>query len=55
LQVVPVADYSVKGIEDDRVSTGVAGLIGVLAAFGVGFAVFAAIGKRRGHKKGDLP
>jgi hypothetical protein len=51
----PVADYSVKGIEDDRVSTGVAGLIGVLAAFGVAFAVFAAIGKRRGHEKGDLP
>jgi PDGLE domain-containing protein len=51
----PVADYSVKGIEDDRVATGIAGLIGVLAAFGIGVAVFAAIGKRRGREKGDLP
>jgi hypothetical protein len=48
----PVADYSVKGIDDDRVATGVAGLIGVLAAFAVGVAVFATIGKRRSRDKG---
>jgi hypothetical protein len=51
----PVADYSVKGVEDDRFAAGVAGLIGVLAAFGVGVAVFAAIGKRGGRDKGDVP
>jgi hypothetical protein len=51
----PVADYSVKGFEDDRVATGVAGLIGVLAVFGVGVAVFAAIGKRGDRDEGELP
>jgi hypothetical protein len=27
----PLADYSVEGVEDDRVSTGLAGIIGVVA------------------------
>lgn len=39
----PVADYSVKGVDDSRVSTGLAGMIGVLITFGVGVALFAVL------------
>jgi hypothetical protein len=39
----PVADYSVKGIDDDRWSTAISGLIGVLVTFGVGVGVFALL------------
>lgn len=38
-----VADYSVDGVDDERVSTGVAGVVGVLVTFGLGLAVFALI------------
>lgn len=39
----PVADYSVKGVDEPRVSTGLAGMIGVLITFGVGVALFAVL------------
>jgi hypothetical protein len=39
----PVADYSVKGVDEPRVSTGLAGMIGVLLTFGVGVALFAVL------------
>lgn len=39
----PVAGYEVDGVEDDRVSTGVAGLVGVLVTFGVGMGAFALL------------
>lgn len=51
----PVADYSVKGVADDRVATGLAGLVGVLIAFGLGVGVFVAIGKRGDRGKGGGP
>jgi F0F1-type ATP synthase assembly protein I len=50
----PVADYSVKGIDNDRIATGAAGLIGVLAVFGMGVAIFSVIGKRSASKE-DAP
>ena len=37
----PLAGYTVRGIDDQRLSTGVSGLIGVLVTFGVGLALFA--------------
>lgn len=37
----PVAGYSVRGINDERWSTALSGLIGVLVTFGVGVALFA--------------
>jgi PDGLE domain len=49
----PVADYSVRGVEDDRIATGTAGLIGVVATFGIGVALFWAIGKARAKGKED--
>ena len=39
----PVAGYQVEGVDEDRVSTGVAGLVGVLVTFGVGVGAFALL------------
>jgi cobalt/nickel transport system permease protein len=39
----PLADYTVKGVDDDRISGGLAGLIGVLITFGVGLGLFALL------------
>jgi PDGLE domain len=39
----PVADYEVRGVDDDRVSTGVSGVIGVLVTFGLGVGAFALL------------
>jgi len=44
----PLADYTVKGIDNERLSTGISGLIGVLVTFGIGMAVFALVRNRRG-------
>ncbi len=35
----PLADYTVKGIHDDSLSTGVAGIIGVTITFGAAFGI----------------
>jgi cobalt/nickel transport system permease protein len=39
----PLADYGVGGVDDERVGTGLAGLIGVAVTFAVGFVSFAVI------------
>jgi hypothetical protein len=39
----PLADYTVRGIDNQRLSTGVSGLIGVLVTFGMGLALFALV------------
>jgi hypothetical protein len=39
----PLADYAVKGVDNQRLSTGLSGLIGVLVTFGVGLALFALV------------
>ena len=39
----PVADYAVDGVDDERVSGGLAGLVGVLVTFGLGVGVFAVL------------
>ena len=57
----PVADYAVKGVGNERLSTGLAGLIGVLITFGVGLGVFALLRAMRsgsrdaGAGKGSEP
>ncbi len=43
----PLADYGVEGVDNARVSTGLAGLIGVAVTFAVGFGVFAVIKRAR--------
>jgi hypothetical protein len=39
----PLAGYAVKGVNGDRLSTGISGLIGVLVTFGMGLALFALL------------
>jgi hypothetical protein len=46
----PLAGYAVKGVNGDRLSTGISGLIGVLVTFGVGLALFALL---RAMRSGD--
>jgi cobalt/nickel transport system permease protein len=43
----PTAGYAVKGIDDDRVGTGVAGVIGVAVVFVAGFGLFALVRRTR--------
>jgi cobalt/nickel transport system permease protein len=45
----PLADYGVDGLDNERVGTGLAGLIGVGVTFAVGLIVFAMVKRvRRG-------
>ena len=43
----PVADYSVRGVDDARLSGGLAGVIGVLATLAVGGVLFTVVSHRR--------
>jgi len=44
----PLADYGVAGVENARISGGLAGLIGITVTAAVSYAVFAAV-KRKKH------
>jgi len=39
----PLAGYGVKGVDDDRLSTGLAGIIGVATTFGLGMVLFGLL------------
>lgn len=39
----PLADYGVKGVDDEKLGTGVAGLIGTLVTFGIGLGLFGLV------------
>ncbi|GHG77590.1 energy-coupling factor ABC transporter permease [Streptomyces griseocarneus] len=45
----PLADYQVKDVGDERISGGLAGVIGVGATLAVGTGVFVAVRRRRGR------
>ena len=47
----PLADYAVRGVEDERLSTGLAGVIGVSITFAFGLGLFALV--RRGRSSDD--
>jgi PDGLE domain len=50
----PLAGYAVKGVDNDRLSTGISGLIGVLVTFGVGLVLFGLVRVlRSGHDRSD--
>jgi cobalt/nickel transport protein len=51
----PLAGYTVRGIDDQRLSTGVSGLIGVLVTFGVGLALFALVRAMRSGRDRSGP
>jgi hypothetical protein len=42
----PLADYSTKGIDDDRLSGGVAGVAGCLLVLGIGGGMFWVLRRR---------
>ena len=48
----PLADYGVKGLGQGYLSTGVAGVAGVLVTFGVGAGIFWLV-RRRGGPRTD--
>ena len=39
----PLADYGVKGVENEKLSTGLSGVIGVVVTFGVAMILFGAL------------
>jgi hypothetical protein len=43
----PLADYSVRGIHPNRMSTAVAGAVGTLVTFGLGLGMFGLVRLRR--------
>jgi cobalt/nickel transport protein len=51
----PLADYTVRGVENERLSTGLSGLIGVLVTFGIGMALFALVRAVRSGRRGSGP
>lgn len=51
----PVAGYAVKGVEDDKASKALSGLIGVLVTFGAGLLLFKALRVRRSRAPNTPP
>jgi cobalt/nickel transport protein len=51
----PLADYAVRGVDNERLSTGLSGLIGVLITFGVGLALFALVRVVRSRRDDSEP
>ena len=47
----PLADYGVRGVEDDRVGTAVAGLAGVALTFAIGYGLFAVLRRREDSQR----
>jgi hypothetical protein len=51
----PLADYGVRGVDDEGLGTGLAGIIGVVVTFGVGLLVFATIRTLRARRSASPP
>lgn len=51
----PLADYGVRGVADEGLSTGLAGIIGVVVTFGAGLVVFATIRTVRARRSAVPP
>jgi cobalt/nickel transport protein len=49
-----LADYGIRGLGEGPLSTGLAGVIGVLVTFGVGYAVFWLARRRRRPESVDV-
>ena len=46
----PLAGYGIRGIDNERMSKGLSGLIGVLVTFGVGLLLFGALRAARARR-----
>ena len=49
----PLADYAVRGVEDEGLSTGIAGVIGVVVTFGLSMVLFALLRTLRARRPSD--
>lgn len=49
----PVAEYAVRGVENERLSGGLAGVLGVVATFTVGGVLFVALRRRAPSTRPD--
>lgn len=49
----PLADYAVRGVEDEGLSTGLAGAIGVVVTFGVGMVLFGLLRVVRSRRSAE--
>lgn len=49
----PIPDYAFPGIENERVATGVAGFVGTLGVFALGYGLAFVLGRRRGGSRDD--
>jgi hypothetical protein len=49
----PLADYQVRGVEDERLATGLSGVVGVAITFGIGMILFGALRASRGRRGGS--
>jgi hypothetical protein len=54
LQESPLAGYQVRGVGNDRISTGLAGVLGVTITFGVAMILFGAMRTIRA-RRGPAP
>ncbi len=52
LEDSPLSGYAVKGVDNDRLSTGLAGFIGVLATFGLTMCVLTIVRRKRDDAPG---
>ena len=53
LDDVPTAGYAVKGVDNERLSTGLAGVIGVTAAFALGAGLVVLVRRSRRASTAD--
>jgi len=51
----PLADYSVTGVDNSWLSTGVSGVVGVVLCFLIGAAVVLVIRAIRSRRRSDTP
>lgn len=49
----PLAGYAVKGVDDKRVSTGIAGAVGVVVTFGLAMVLFALLRTLRSRRASE--
>ena len=50
----PVADYAMEGVDDDRLRTALAGVVGVAFTFAAAYALMRLVGTRRVKPDNDI-
>jgi hypothetical protein len=51
----PLADYSVRGVHDERLGSGLAGVVGVAVTFAVVGGLFLVLRRTSGRRSGPPP